>query len=68
MAVHRRPRCTNTAAGVCTLGGGVLAISAWAAASAAFLKSLDSIHPVTVGLEGFYTTGPGKGTVPHPGF
>ncbi len=59
-----RPRCENTDPGVCTLADGALAIRTWAASTAAFVKTLDPIHPLTVGLDGFYTTGPGENRGP----
>lgn len=54
----RRPRCEDAA--ICVLSGGRLLLTKWVAEVATLVKLLDSIHPVTVGLDGFYSFGSGK--------
>ncbi|KAI3438259.1 hypothetical protein D9Q98_000695 [Chlorella vulgaris] len=57
------PRCTSSTAGLCT-GGLVRDIDAWVSLMSAYLKSQDSNHIVTVGLDGFYLNQPGLATNP----
>ena len=54
------PRCQSPAACYTDPGdASTPVIAAWVEEMAAYVRTLDSIHPVTVGLDGFYTEGAG---------
>jgi mannan endo-1,4-beta-mannosidase len=54
------PRCQSPAACFTTPGdASTPVIAAWVEEMAAYVRSLDGVHPITVGLDGFYTEGPG---------
>lgn len=56
--IMNEPRCPN--ASLCVLPNGTQVIADWAAVMSAWVRQLDAAHAITIGLDGFYSSGPGE--------